>query len=69
MYRKEFEESLKGKPSMDLDKTPEFLHIKQVTNLLKEVDIFLLHFCCSYWDVVMLVISHLQTTECWTTYS
>lgn len=40
MYRKDFEEEIKGRPSMDLDKTPEFLHIKQVTNLLKEVEDF-----------------------------
>uniref|UniRef100_A0A8D0HHT0 Nebulette n=1 Tax=Sphenodon punctatus TaxID=8508 RepID=A0A8D0HHT0_SPHPU len=37
VYRKDFEESLKGKASLDLDKTPEFLHIKHVTNLLREV--------------------------------
>lgn len=47
MYRKDFEEEIKGRPSMDLDKTPEFLHIKEVTNLLKEVEevFFLLFFC------------------------
>uniref|UniRef100_A0A8C9N4S5 Nebulette n=1 Tax=Serinus canaria TaxID=9135 RepID=A0A8C9N4S5_SERCA len=39
-YRRDFEEGIKGKPSLDLDKTPEFLHIKQVTNLLKEVKDF-----------------------------
>lgn len=37
MYRKDFEDQIKGKPSLDLDKTPEFLHVKNVTNLLKEV--------------------------------
>uniref|UniRef100_A0A8C3MS05 Uncharacterized protein n=1 Tax=Geospiza parvula TaxID=87175 RepID=A0A8C3MS05_GEOPR len=39
-YRRDFEEGIKGRPSLDLDKTPEFLHIKQVTNLLKEVKDF-----------------------------
>lgn len=42
MYRKDFEEGIKGRPSMDLDKTPEFLHIKEVTSLLKEVEDFYL---------------------------
>lgn len=44
MYRRDFEEGIKGRPSLDLDKTPEFLHIKQVTNLLKEVKDFNLFF-------------------------
>uniref|UniRef100_A0A8C3XC93 Nebulette n=1 Tax=Cyanoderma ruficeps TaxID=181631 RepID=A0A8C3XC93_9PASS len=44
MYRRDFEEGIKGRPSLDLDKTPEFLHIKQVTNLLKEVMDFYLFF-------------------------
>jgi len=46
MYRKDFEEGIKGRPSMDLDKTPEFLHIKEVTNLLKEVENFCFFLFC-----------------------
>lgn len=37
MYRKEFEEKVRGKAALDLDKTLEFLHVKHVTDLLKEV--------------------------------
>lgn len=37
MYRNDFEDKLKGKASLDLDKTPGFLHVKHVTKLLKEV--------------------------------
>uniref|UniRef100_A0A803WDE3 Nebulette n=1 Tax=Ficedula albicollis TaxID=59894 RepID=A0A803WDE3_FICAL len=44
MYRRDFEEGIKGRPSLDLDKTPEFLHIKEITNLLKEVKDFYLFF-------------------------
>ncbi|XP_028607089.2 nebulette isoform X4 [Podarcis muralis] len=39
IYRKEFEDKLKGKAALDLDKTPEFLNVKRVTNLLKEVKV------------------------------
>lgn len=47
MYRRDFEEGIKGRPSLDLDKTPEFLHMKEITNLLKEVKDFLfVFFCC-----------------------
>lgn len=44
MYRRDFEEGIKGRPSLDLDKTPEFLHMKEITNLLKEVKDFYLFF-------------------------
>ena len=37
VYREDFEKDIKGRSSMDLDKTPEFLHVKYITNLLKEV--------------------------------
>ncbi|XP_016080202.1 PREDICTED: nebulette-like [Miniopterus natalensis] len=37
VYREDFEKEIKGRSSLDLDKTPEFLHVKYITNLLKEV--------------------------------
>ncbi|EPQ07552.1 Nebulette, partial [Myotis brandtii] len=36
VYREDFEREIKGRSSLDLDKTPEFLHVKYITNLLKE---------------------------------
>nr|XP_023404504.1 nebulette [Loxodonta africana] len=36
IYRENFEKEIKGRSSLDLDKTPEFLHVKYITNLLKE---------------------------------
>jgi len=36
VYREDFEKEIKGRSSLDLDKTPEFLHVKYITSLLKE---------------------------------
>ncbi|XP_017724667.1 PREDICTED: LOW QUALITY PROTEIN: nebulette [Rhinopithecus bieti] len=36
IYKEDFEKEIKGRSSLDLDKTPEFLHVKYITNLLRE---------------------------------
>ncbi|KAK2105262.1 hypothetical protein P7K49_014776 [Saguinus oedipus] len=36
VYKEDFEKEIKGRSSLDLDKTPEFLHVKYITSLLRE---------------------------------
>uniref|UniRef100_A0A663LWX5 Nebulette n=1 Tax=Athene cunicularia TaxID=194338 RepID=A0A663LWX5_ATHCN len=55
IYRKDFEEGIKGRPTMDLDKTPEFLHIKQVTNLLKETGSLVQKSTCNSPAIVTII--------------
>jgi hypothetical protein len=37
VYKEDFEKEIKGRSSLDLDKTPAFLHVKHITNLMREV--------------------------------